>query len=471
MFSRNFFRSTVGILALGLGSAVLALLGGCEGSATQTTTGQGLYGTLVDAHGTPVPGAHVKAWPANQAPNSVSKRLDSVNAVAVETDRDGKYSLRNLDVGVYNIYGETDPGQAAILIPKVKYLEVAQDLGTDTLKAPGAISGKAVDAETDKGIGLVFCYLQGSTYVAVTDSAGNYSLSGVPEGSYRMNYFSEGFETAIDSPVVVASGATTALPVRNLIRDLSLQPPAPQNITAAYDSVYGIVTLKWDPVVVADLQGYWIQYSDEPNSDIPNGNQGLAKVTNFVDDFSYAFATLPNTAPIFVRTYQVRAKDQEGNLSPLPKQNIQVRITRPTLLNSKFTLNYDGQLNTPACGDTLKFVLDVTESPIDSPVVNWVMNYSYLEPGPDSLLFSNSKVIRTSIGFPLKDTLTWSWKDFAPDNSTSPRPSSVQIRANLTFGNGLRARAVWIPIQVDANGCYNVHDSQIYGPGKESWNW
>ncbi len=457
--------------------AAIALLGGCEGSATQTTTGQGLYGTLVDTHGNPVPGAHVKAWPVNQAPNGVSKRIDSVQAVSVETDRDGKYSLVNLDVGVYNIYGEKDPGQGAILIPKVKYLELDQNLGTDTLRAPGAIAGRVVDTGSNQGIALVFCYLQGSTYVAVTDSTGNFLLSNLPEGTYRMNYFADGYAGAFDSPVVVASGATTSLPAKNLARDLSLQPPAPQNITAVYDSVHGGLILNWSPVHVADLKGYLIQLTNPSDRsgrlqnwdldvDATTGNAD----TTFTLDFSYGFALGDISDSAFDETIQIRARDLEGNLSPASKQPATVRITKPTLLNSKFTMKFaGGEINAPICRDTLKFALDMTESPTNSPVFKWSMRYAIGNQNSTLFRSATKDSIKISKGYPINDTLIWSWKEFFPDPALPSRPDNMVIGASLLLSPGIIVGAVNIPVKVDSNGCYVVGESDIHGPGKTIW--
>src|SRR5688500_4821642 len=110
-------------LAAGLSAALL--FNGCEGSATQTTTGQGLHGTLVDIHGKPVPGARVKAWPAASGPNGLPNRPDSLTPVLAETDGEGRYSLPTLEAGEYNLYGESRQGDASVLIPRVKYLEAA----------------------------------------------------------------------------------------------------------------------------------------------------------------------------------------------------------------------------------------------------------------------------------------------------------------------------------------------------------
>ncbi len=440
-----------------MGGFLAAALGlGCDGSATQTTTGKGISGTLVDTDGKPVADARVKAWPATFGPNGLGQNADSVQAATTMTDPQGRYSLANLEVGVYNIYGEKNDG--TVLIPRVKYLEADQSLGIDTLKPSGAIAGKVL--EGGNGLGLVFCYLQGSSLVAVTDSSGHFLLENVPEGEYRLNYFGENRNKAMDSPVVVLSGKTTQLADKELSIDLDLQPPAPKILSATYDSISGTMNIRWNAVHVEDFQEYWIEAFDETDTLQVNINYFSVIDTFFSEEIGlnsylgYQFNGIP-----FIRNYRIRARDKEGNLSRTPEQVISILVTRPTLLNTQYSVKLlNGNLNTPICRDTLAFALDIRNSPTASPIFLWQM--VSLMSSDDTVGRAVLDSLATTRGSAKVDTLLWT-KDRVTSvpHTTGLDSLSLEILFLSSEVSQIIVSGLIFPIQVDSLGCYTVKES------------
>ena len=120
-------RATAGLVLAGLIASVV--FHGCEGSGTQTTTGKGVEGSLVDHHGRPINGATIKILPIHYGANRIGDAEDSSGVIAVTTDQNGRYFISDLEVGVYNLIGTDAERKSAVLIPKVKYIEQALDLG------------------------------------------------------------------------------------------------------------------------------------------------------------------------------------------------------------------------------------------------------------------------------------------------------------------------------------------------------
>lgn len=439
-----------GALAAGLSAALV--LNGCEeGSATQTTTGQGLHGTLVDIHGKPVTGARVKAWPAASGPNGLPNRPDSLTATVAETDAQGRYALQGLEAGVYNLYGETDQGQASVLIPRVKYLEDAVDLGTDTLAESGIIRGKVL--ADGRALTPAFCYLQGSTFVALTDSSGAFALEGIPAGTYRLNYVSQGYGSELDSPVVVLSGQTVTLPARELSRDLNGQPPPPTLLVAAYDSVQGVVHLVWNKSQVADWNGYYVESFQQ-------GRDSLALLTRkFMKDTAYTDSIGRYFSPGFgsgrteghTRVYRIRTVDREGNVSPVPAVPILLKVTRPKILQYSVSLRMaEGDKDTILCQDSLVFILDLDQPSKGPLAVHWWM-HAWRPAGTLGATFEET-TLNTS------DTLVWKWNPNWDDAGGTPGAlDSVRFEISTRpVGPDSRGDKRFIQAKVRPDGCFEV---------------
>jgi len=445
------------------GFAAWLALAGCEGSATQTTTGKGIEGVLVDPHGNPVSGATVKAWPAAYGPIRGGAAQGSAPAVSARTDERGHYALTDLEAGVYNLFGADASNHATVLIPRVKYLEQAADLGIDTLQAPGVILGQVrVDGAVPP---LAFCYLEGSDYAAISDSTGRFVLPNLAAGRYRLNYVAQGYAAAIDS-VTVRSGDTTVLGAKTLAPDLALQPLAPQGITATYDSVYGVVHLAWHPVHVGDFKEYQIEMEDTL-ANTPLMVHSWTGVDTAYEDWTAVHAALfyGNDAPL-TRKYWVRARDSEGNLSPKPAQPVSILLTVPTIFKTEFTLRM--LTDTAAqngCLDTLAIALDVVSSPDSLVRIQWQAKGYYHNSasiiGQDPV--GPNGILGVSIGAPRRDTLYFTRQTLDGLGATGSQIGwdSVYVSASLRSPDG-GLRGISLPmIRLDSLGCF--HPSPAMG--------
>lgn len=462
-------------LDLGLaacGFAAWLAMAGCDGSATQTTTGKGLEGVLVDAHGNPVGGATVKAWPAAYGPIRPGMSQDSSQAVSTRTDEQGRYAISDLEVGVYNLFGTSASNQATVLIPRVKYLEQAADLGIDTLKEPGTIIGRVA---ADGGVPpLAFCYLDGSDYAAISDATGRFVLAGLAEGAYRLTYYAEGYDRAIDSVVTVLSGDTLNLAAKILQPNIALQPPAPRNVSVSYEPVYGVVRLAWHPVAVADLKEYVIEFEDSSASKpafLPGSYNSVSTTdTTYTGGMMEYFGIYTEHSPAFTRRFWVRAKDREGNLSPRTGEPASILITEPTIFRTEFSMR--AVLDTAAqnvCLETLPFALDVASSPDSLVRIQWQAKgyYHNSETLPGHDWNNPNGSVKVSIGAPNRDTLYFSLQTMDGLGAVGSQIGwdSVFVSAQLINQGGI-IHSTTVPVRVDSSGCLHPSPAIIKSNGK-----
>lgn len=158
-----------------------------------------------------LPAAHVYASYA--IPDGAGRR-----DLAVRTDSLGRYRLCDLPAGVAveleAAYGP-EAGQPAV-IEAASGEEVRLAV---QVTVPGAISGLVVNEGTGRPFRNVPVVLVGTDFRAVTNTAGRFSVEGLPPGSYRLRAVCEGFES-IAQDVELVPGAS----VRVM---LALRPEGP----------------------------------------------------------------------------------------------------------------------------------------------------------------------------------------------------------------------------------------------------
>lgn len=286
----------------------LAAVFGCVTESSRAGRGSEVenevYGILVDVDGKPVPEAHMGAFPASSGVGTGSSATPLDSAV---TNAQGRYSLRDLPAGSFDLYGRAPTGKEVVLIPGVKYPDPNKrlDLGTDTLRAPGSIRGRVLSGTQGKS--AVLCYIPGTSYLAATDDSGRFAIANVPQGRYTVGYAAAGFATETDTGILVMAGKPTDVPPHQLKFDPALPPPAPEGLRAVVDTTNGRLTLSWHPVRVSDIQEYFV-YRDEVNKLEPVF-LGSTSDTAFVD------VPQAKAGEAITVTYRVRSRDSGLALS------------------------------------------------------------------------------------------------------------------------------------------------------------
>ncbi len=164
--------------------------GAVTGVTITMTAGGTLSGRVADTAGKPVPYATVQVGGAGRAMWMVAARR-------VTCDDQGAFEIRGIPRGKLSVRAESD--QAASRIIEVDLTERGRQEVKLVLEVAGVIAGKVIDdkgaavaeiqvtarPELDDGEGFSGLALAGMTS-AMTDGAGEFTIRGLPEGSYKL---------------------------------------------------------------------------------------------------------------------------------------------------------------------------------------------------------------------------------------------------------------------------------------------
>jgi len=200
---------------------------------------------------------------------SVSRALAgdarSITSRAIEgqttTNAEGRYSFNNVPEGDYTLYASSkDSSEQAV------YTSITVESGR-TLTAPdlqltavGSIRGRILlDGTTDGNIGFTV-FIAGTSYMAITDDGGNFTISRVPSDSTYDLVIMRGTDTYYWDNVAVNAGGATQLGTKTLLSE----------------DFPGIISVTWKGAL-ADAPAspglYWTYYNTaNGNSYIYNGS-------------------------------------------------------------------------------------------------------------------------------------------------------------------------------------------------------
>ncbi len=372
------------------------------GTTDETMSGnpsaKGLYGKLVDVEGKAVHGAKVKAVSIVnglfKVGNAVSEGGSETDSVS--TDTGGYYIFESLSAGIYNLQGDYGNGQLVVFIKNIFYDSTGAivEVKIDTLRAPGQVFG-AVNTHTED-LGGVLCYIPGTSYLAITDDTGGFTLSNIPQGTYKITFRKDGLKTVSDTGMEVLSGERTILPIKNMEADPAYPPPTPAGLAVVYDTLNGCAVLKWNRVVVSDLAGYVI-YRNDSSSTIPQ----IISKSSVIDTFyvDTVFSNLMDTSHLFF-SYRVKAQDQDANLSTVYSKPITINAPSPTMVRTFFSWKFlNTKSDSASINDTVSFIVFYKNATRKNMKLSWYLGNS-------------DSIVRTKIDSSLMemDTFNYAWR-------------------------------------------------------------
>lgn len=175
---------------------------------------------------TGINGALAFSLPLDVDPCSVSGYVvGKQGELKVEVTQDGVFYVNNVPPGEHDVVitagtlkiitglteSAVDVGLRLNQVPSIT--GIANKLGTIGLQKFGSISGKAT-LLGNYGIADfagITVYIPGTSYSALTDDAGNFSITGVPPGSHNLYFDKDGFGRGQLGNVLVASEKTTSV--------------------------------------------------------------------------------------------------------------------------------------------------------------------------------------------------------------------------------------------------------------------
>jgi hypothetical protein len=188
-----------------------------------------------------------------QAASTTTRRVTT-------TDTHGRFAFDRVAQGDYAVQFIADNHRGAfrtIAVPAPSTL--ADTIIVDVNLTPtGTFSGVAT-LEHQSSHPAIVVYAQGTSYVAVTDPSGSYSITDVPVGTYTVRASHAGYLDDTESGTLTTAGEVAVLPAMLLRLDTNVPPVAtitdatpvtenvPVNFTASGTDVDGFIVLyQWD---------------------------------------------------------------------------------------------------------------------------------------------------------------------------------------------------------------------------------
>lgn len=334
-------RQVLGMKSALAGAGLLAFFA-CTNDVTEvpsdTRPAKGVFGSLVDRNGVPLRGAVVKAVPGTIGNLGKASAAMASEADSTVTDSTGRYVLEGLSQGLYNLLGDYGQGQLVVLIQGVMVAGEGSrvEVRTDTLRPPGRISGRVNIPGADQG--GVLCYVPGTSFLALSDDSGGYTLSGLPQGTYAVSFRKDGLKTVRKEGVEVKAGGEVRLEAQSLPADPAYPPPAPAGLDAVYDTLSGRVTLRWRKVDVSDIDGFWIYRNQAGDAEPIRITSRLVRDTVWSEQLYGPVFTDPGRD--FV--YRLKSQDTEANMSGVYSRPVTVRAAAPSSVRTTFAWTLDG---------------------------------------------------------------------------------------------------------------------------------
>jgi hypothetical protein len=292
-------------------AGLVALSMSCSNPFGGTDTGNPeVSGVLFNKDGSRAKNALVRMIPADYNPRSgIPAPVDS----AVTNDT-GMYSFDSLPTNIYNVSGNSG-GVVSFQDSVVIVAATRTAVPPDTLKDPGTLRG-VVRLQPGDDCRTVFMIVMGTTVWPVQpDSLGNFLLSNLAEGDYRLRVISTLDQyQPLDMVFTIGAGKTTTLPDTIRLRYTGI--PIPTGERLVYDSLKNEVTLGWDRADMTLVKGYCVYRSDvDENTTFEQINRSLITDTLFVD------SVVEDSTTYAYKICAVDKGDNKGKLS----SGVQVR--------------------------------------------------------------------------------------------------------------------------------------------------
>jgi hypothetical protein len=273
---------------LALGAAIVTLFVECgtmdgTGSSTQT----GITGKIYNDDGTPAKNATVSIIASGYIP-SISGIGKSAPVDSIITDENGTYVIRWLAPGTYNVFGKKADRfcyQDSVLIDST-----TSTIENDTLREAGSLSGIVRLQPNDDSRTVLILIYGCNTFTYPEDFTGNFSITNLAQGSYRIKVLTtiQGYAPK-DTVITIVSGRNDTL--SDTMRLDYLGIPTVAGLAAAWDSLLLKAHISWDRQDTSIIAGYNIYrgVADSTFNDQPI-NAVMIVTYTFVDTFDCASA-------------------------------------------------------------------------------------------------------------------------------------------------------------------------------------
>ncbi len=185
-----------------------------DGLSTGDITGYAYFINNTDHSGITITAEKVVGITTASVEKSIADRMLSPKTIAAQatTDASGSYELNGLEVGMYTIYASSMDSLEKAVTTNVQVIAGQKSIADDLNLTPtGSIYGKAtLDGAGSGNLGIIV-FIAGTSYMAMTDDSGDYTINYVPAGSdYTLVASMEGYADDSTDVSVTAWQITTA---------------------------------------------------------------------------------------------------------------------------------------------------------------------------------------------------------------------------------------------------------------------
>lgn len=197
----------------------------------------------------------------------------------------------------------------------------------------------------------------------------------------------------------------------------SLTPDPPINLMAIYDTLSGIVHLRWQRVKMSDIDGYVVYRNDTSSSNPIAINDHLIKDTTFNDTIFHDSLNINN----FVYFYRVKTQDKSANLSAIFSDPVKVSVPSPTLVRTRINITCNTSIdNTASINDTVLIIANYANNERNNKLIQWFTDSDTLpikekkcfyKSGIDTLVITSAVNTIKNIRLKIIDETNHVWSD------------------------------------------------------------
>lgn len=167
--------------------------------------------------------------PLTSAP-TVARTSTAADLRATVSDRSGRFAFAGVDAGDYLVTGVARHYQAGVAHVTVQTVQAETTFVDIHLSPTGTISGSATLENETNHAGIVV-YVDGTSFVAVTNAAGRYVMTDVPVGTHRFTGMHAGYrDSSVTGTLSFAGDSVEIAPI--LLRlDRNLGPTASVSVS------------------------------------------------------------------------------------------------------------------------------------------------------------------------------------------------------------------------------------------------
>ena len=217
MFSKT-NQSTWFLVIICIIATVAVIMTGCSEQMEDTVKYGSIQGKAFYSNGNDHSGI-VLTLDKTDGLRTITKDVGSRAIISMASSKaDGSFSFNNLEPGTYTIYASSNDSVEKAVSTNV-VVKAADTVTTEDLKltATGSISGYVtLDSGSTGNVGFLV-FLAGTSYVAVTNDAGYYCITGVPAGTDYQLVVSKGNFTSSDvTTCTVSAHSITNAGLKNI---------------------------------------------------------------------------------------------------------------------------------------------------------------------------------------------------------------------------------------------------------------